>query len=69
MIKYNMQHLTKINEWFPNGISLNLSKVKLIFLARELRSNAVWPHAAFISDQSTGADGNLPRRKLFIVPK
>lgn len=31
--------------------------------------SAVCPHAALISDQSTGADGNLPKRKLLIVPK
>lgn len=56
-------------EWLPNGTNLNLSNVRLIFLAKEESSKAVWPQAAFISDQSTGAEGKRPKRKLLIVPK
>lgn len=40
-----------------------------MYLANDTNSNVTWPQAAFISAQSTGADGNLPNRNLFIVPK
>jgi hypothetical protein len=62
-------HHTSIYEWFPYGTRRNRWKVRFILRARAVRSRAVWPQAALISLQSTGALGKRPRRKLLIVPK
>lgn len=66
---FKQKKLTSMYEWFPYGTSLYLSNVKLIFLDNAESKRAVCPHAAFISDQSTGAEGRRPKRKLFMVPK